>query len=317
MEQKKIKFEYTVCAIIFGADTSLLQVKLSDGFTFERKSLNPNIDHLDTVFDVTAMGLRRDYEAARIDTDTLDVICAFKRENIELSLPEADDYFNSENDTSLQCLDNQIRAIRLLVECPLRVKRISFKLDSEKYMHGQTQMSNSYIEIFPVNESMGTHEISRFEPTSLEIQMLNDKLPLISFPFSDFPLNTAHNLYDLSYHQDIHVSITLLVTALEIIFLNSEKTKKQILSRRCAIYLFSEKEDILSCCDRIRAMYKKRSDFVHDGKITGIDNADILFLRDCVRKSLIKRMEDNTEKKKMIAQLRAQVESFQWTDERQ
>ena len=178
-------------------------------------------------------------------------------------------------------------------------------------------MSNSYIEIFPVNESMGTHEISRFEPTPSEIQILNDKLPSISFPFSDFPLNTAHNLYDLSYHQDVHVSITLLVTALEIIFLNTEKAKKQILSRRCAIYLFSAKENVLSCCDRIRALYKKRSDFVHDGKITGIDNADILFLRDCVRKSLIKRMEDKTEKKKMIAQLRTQVESFQWTDEKQ
>lgn len=316
MEQKKKKFVYTVCAVIFGADTSLLQIKLSDGFAFERKSLNPNIDHLDTVFDVTVMGLRRDYEAARIDTNTLDVICVFKQENIELFSSKAHDYFNSENDISLQCLDNQIRAIRLLVECPLRVKRISFKLDSEKWMHEQTQMSNSYTEIFPVNESMGTHEISRFELTPSEIQRLNNKLPSISFPFGDLPLNTAHNLYDLSYHQDVHVSITLLITALEIIFLKSEKAKKQILSKRCAVYLFSTKEDVLSCCDRIKLMYKKRSDFVHDGKITGIDSADILFLRDYVRKSLIKRIEDANGKKELIKQLRTRVASFPWTDER-
>lgn len=91
----------------------------------------------------------------------------------------------------------------------------------------------------------------------------------------------------------------------------SEKAKKQALLRRCAIYLFSAKEEVLSCCGCIQEMYKKRSDFVHDGRLIGIDNADILFLRDCVRKSLIKRMENEIEKKEMIAQLRTQVEYFQ------
>ncbi len=80
--QKEVEASYMVCAVIFGADETLLNVQLVDGFSFERLSLVPPKDHLDDIFDTTDIGLRRDYERARIDENNLDVICAVKKQNV-------------------------------------------------------------------------------------------------------------------------------------------------------------------------------------------------------------------------------------------
>lgn len=85
---KKSEFSYMVCAVMFGADETLLNIQLRDGFSFVRKSLIPLKDHLDSVLETDAMGLRRDYETARISPQSLDVICAIKEVKIELSNPD-------------------------------------------------------------------------------------------------------------------------------------------------------------------------------------------------------------------------------------
>lgn len=68
-------YSLEICAVMFGTDESIVKIKLDNGFYFCWKSLIPHIDHLDVIFDRNAMSLRRDYEAARIDNKTLDVIC--------------------------------------------------------------------------------------------------------------------------------------------------------------------------------------------------------------------------------------------------
>jgi hypothetical protein len=51
-------------------------------------------------------------------------------------------------------------------------------------------------------------------------------------------------------------------------------------------------------------MYKKRSDFVHEGILDNIDNEDILFMRQCVRESLLKMLSDNKKKKVRVLDLK-------------
>ena len=120
---------YSVYAVIFGADESLLSIHLKDGFSFERVSLIPSVGHLDILFNTTDMNLRRDYETARIDETSLDVICAVKETAYKQTISSLDTQFEQDADRDLESLDNQIRGLRLLKEGPVRFKKIAFNQD--------------------------------------------------------------------------------------------------------------------------------------------------------------------------------------------
>lgn len=217
-----IAFEYHICTVVFGTDDTILNLLLKDGFSFIRRSLIPAKDHLDLVFNTNAMGLRNAYETARIDNETLDVICIEKHIPLLLKEESAEEFYDTQMSKDLISLDNQIRAIRLLCECPLRCKTISFKMASEHYQ---------YDSLFPISESVGTKEISKFHFDTDDIPRLNHQLHYITFPIKNNILNVAHRYYDLSYHQENYISITLLVVALEMIFLSNETTKREKLSK--------------------------------------------------------------------------------------
>ena len=298
--QAKISALFTVDAVMFGTDETILDMKLSDGFSFVRRSLIPMVDNLDELFDTNAMGLRRDYEAARID-GLLDVVCVTKCVHVEVFPSEFDDCFRSLSDINLLSLDNQIRVIRLLAECPLRCKKIMFRLSGDTHSHNH---------LFHVNESMTTRPISKFHCSKDAIEILNQRMEEIKLPFSDLVLNTCHLHYDLSYHQDRYIAMILLVAALEMLYLESESGKKDKLSKRCAIFLFNNRVDVLNCYNRLKSVYKKRSQFVHEGTFEDITDDDILFLRVCVRESLLRIKNNTMNKKERIKHIRGQVEAF-------
>lgn len=312
----KLEFKYTVHAVMFGTDITLTNISLQDGFHFERKSLAPLVDHLDAVFDTTAMDLRRDYETARVDGETLDVICAVKELDVMLLPTEAENFFDDANNENLKSLDDQIRAIRLLQECPLRCKKISFRLQADGSSIDNAFGEISFIEILPIYESMSTKEWSKLHCDDTVTRNINDMIPMLSFPLPEKQINTSHVYYDLSYHHDLHIAITLLITALEIIYLKNEEGKKEKLSKRCAAYLHTNgescynKQAMLECYGKLKEIYRKRSDFVHEGNVEGIRSDDIIYLRKCVRESIFKLLSDDRKKQERINDLKSIVETI-------
>lgn len=295
-------FDIITCAVIFGADVSLLGVQLDEGFSFRRMSLNPNIDHLNLIFETDAMALRRDYESARID-ESLDVICIYKEQQVRLREDDAETYYHKACDNILWHLDNKIRAIRLLVEGPVRFKKLSIKMKSEVRRIGETDFHDSFTSLIPIPEAVATKTLKKFSCGNYMIDKLNLDIININFPLKNNLLNSCHIYYDLSYHQSNFISVTLLITCLEILFLKHEYSKRKNLSSRCAVFLNDNKDDRIACYERLSATYKKRSDFVHDGNYDSIDASDILFLRDCVRKALLKYMRANIDKVSEINRL--------------
>lgn len=310
-----LMYTITVCAVIFGADETLLNVNLDNGFEFRRMSLVPLEDRLDEIFETDAIGLRRDYETARID-ETLDTICAFKSYRISLNRTEAEEYYRKMCNDVLKYLDDSIRAIRLFAEGAVRFKKLSIKMKSDAELIGESKVSNSYSSILLVAEGMRTREISKFHCESERINDLNKNISLLKLPLVGSILNNCHRYYDLSYHQDNFVSITLLITCLEILFLNSENAKKEKLAKRCSVFLYDNKNDRLSCYNKLVDAYKKRSDFVHDGNCSKIENEDILFLRDCARKSLIKYLSNGRSKKEIIHELKIFIGNLDYWSEK-
>lgn len=296
-------FTIEICAVIFGADLSLLKISLGREFDFKVMSLVPLINHIDIIFNTDAMGLRNEYESAVVD-ENLNVICAYKTYTTKIVKTKAKDYFDQIHKDALIYLDNRIRAIRLFVEGPVRFKKLSIKMQSETKQINKCDTGFIFSNIIPVGEAMGTIEISRFHCNDESINKLNHEISLINFPLNDLNLNNCHRYYDLSYHQELFISITLLVTCLEMLFLKNENAKKEKLAKRCSVFLYGDKINRLYCYNRLMMIYSKRSEIVHEGKHQCITNEDILFLRECVRKSLILYLKNKYDKKIVINSLK-------------
>lgn len=307
----KLMYTVTICAVIFNVDETLLNINLDDGFRFRLMSLNPSKDHMDEIFDTDAMGLRRNYETAKIDKN-LNVICVFKSDTIYVNKTEVEEYYSKMCSEVIEYLDNKIRAIRLFIECPICFKRLSIKMESEKKHLDETEERENFIAIIPINEAMVTNEISIFHVDDEKIDELDKNISSINFPLTNNLVNNCHMYYDLSYHQENFISITLLITCLEILFLNRENAIKQKLAKRCSVFLYESRDKRLNCYNKLLNAYKNRSEFVHNGNCAKIINEDILFLRDCVRKSIIKYLHTKYSKKEIIIKLKRNINNLDY-----
>lgn len=178
-----------------------------------------------------------------------------------------------------------------------------------------TAFSKNFCAIVPVNESFGTIEHTKLNCDKTILDRINRELPLISFPLADEILNMCHVYYDLSYHQEKHLSITLLTTVLEMIYLGKEDAKKEKLAKRCAAYLYDLRENQIDCYKNLRHIYKKRSDFVHEGIFDHIEDKDILLLRHYLRESIFKALSDKTNKKQRIKILKYTIATLDYLND--
>ena len=312
--QEKTKYRYSICAVVFGADETILNIKLRDGFRFVKKSIYSKKDGLTNIFQTDVSGLQRNYICAFIygtDDELGSVACIEKEYEIELKTTESEDYWNKETEKDLQSIDNQIRVIRLFNEGPVRVKQIAFKMDAQPHKTGKIQLSHSFCNLFPFTESYPTNPISMFHCDKNETETLNDMIKRYDFPLEDKILNSAHMYYDLSYHTYPCISITLLTTSLEMLFLNKGDGKKEPLAKRCSSYIGISDEDVTNIYMQLKESYKKRSNFVHDGDLINISESDVLFLREYVRKSILKALDDTETKSGIINRLKEFVDSNQ------
>lgn len=313
MNAKTVECTYTVHAVIFGADESLLRIRLNDGFFFKRMSLIPGTSHLDTVFETTDMNMRRDYENARIDESSLDVICAVKERMYKQAVASLDTQFEEDADKDLISLDNQIRAIRLLKEGPVRFKKIAFN-QNYNYQNEDYTIPCNHNCVDPIGEAMTTKPVSVFHCDDGEVASINKELSRLSFPLSDSLLDSCHKYYDLSYHTEPCIAITLLTTALEILFLErNAKSKRKTLAKRCAVFLHEkDAQRLQKAYNDLIAFYDKRSDFVHEGTTTDITDADIISLRAVVRDALLTSLYLSENKDQRITRLKQVVANNMW-----
>ena len=307
----KMKYTYTVTAVVFGADETILNVNLENGFKFVKRSLNTRISNLDRVFETDGLELRREYEAAVIDPNNLSVICIEKGLSLELENTKAREEFDKNIDNDLTSIDNQIRTIRFLNEGAVRFIKIAFKMSSEKVTdHRNVNFSSCYSAIIPISESHGSESLALMHLDSNAVQETNSQIKNGLISFSDSSLNICHMYYDLSYFSPKYISIVLLITALEMIFLKSEQAKKEKLSKRSAVYLYNDEAQILLHFNNFVTIYKKRSDFIHDGKIQDISINDIVFLRKCLRDIILLRLYDTRNKTELINDLKEKVKKI-------
>lgn len=307
--KKSNKYHIIICAVLFDVDKSLLGYDIGDNFQILSKSLTPK-DKLDIIFGLDAIGLRREYETARLNDETLDVPCIYKEYDWMQDETNPEEYFDKIRSDILTYIDKRIRAIRLVVEGAIRFKKLAIKMESEKISLEGTKQSFNYSEIIPIGEAFDVIKTRKVKVQSIE--SLSEEVNRLEFPIEKNYLNKCHMLYDRSYLIGLPEAAILLSTCLEILFLKSENCKKERLSKRCATYLFDHKEDRLACYEKLKSKYKKRSDFVHDGNDNDINIEDVIYLRECVRAALIKLIIEKQEKSVLIDDLKRTIKEVDY-----
>lgn len=300
-EEYKAYGKYIVKALIVGADETLLKINLTDGFRFKSFSLDSDKDSLEKTFDVTPMGVHREFKEAIIDSETQSIICAIKEANYTFPVGSYYEQLEQLIDADLRLLNNQIKAIRFAQECFLRFGKISFQFIVTKCKMGDVSVSFNLNKVIPYGEAMGAKLVSRFHCTEQEAKRINEQIANLSFPLSDSTLNSCHKYYDLSYHTDLFISISLLMTALEILFLKKDAgNKKEMLAKRCAVFLYDGNKQIKNTYTAIKELYKKRSEFVHEGIESAVTKEDIITVRSFVRDALLKALSRHENKSQRI-----------------
>ncbi|OKP83732.1 HEPN domain-containing protein [Paenibacillus sp. P32E] len=297
-------FLVEIHVILFGVDEKIFDINLLNDYRIERMSLVPNISHLDEIFNVNAIELRRSYNSAVIDS-SLNIACAIKKYQIVFPPKQANDSIEALHQlisNELTILDNQIRTIRLIAEQSIRFKEFVYNIYSMTsnntktlFLQGKAPLQEAYSR--PIASSL----------TKEEAEFINKTLGTIKIPFEDQHLNQCYLLYDLSYHQLTYANaLLLLITCLEMLFLIKGDFKKIDMSKRCAVFISQDQQERLIIFSKLKNLYSKRSNFVHEGNVN-IQEKDIIYLRECVRKSILKYLEYRKNKKDIIAELKNEI----------
>lgn len=296
-----------VCAVLFGCDESFIGLDLGKGYSIVIKSLLP-VDGLMEIFSLDAIDLRYEYEEARLNKDNLNVACIYQEFEYSLSSVKADEEFNMLRSEILSYIDDQVRIIRLLIEGPVRFKKLAIKMKINNCAD-VFERELTHFALIPIGEA---YYVETYTKSSIENQnFLSQKIQEISLPIINDFVNQAHLFYDRSYLVTIGEAEILLISALEILYLESEKCIKECLAKRCSVFLSTNEEERKNKFIFLKKEYEKRCEYVHDGNANNINIEGILFLRDCVRKSILKMIESPTTKKTLIRELREKVSSIQ------
>lgn len=311
----KLDYKYTVCAVVFGADKSILNLRLKDGFRFVLSSLNPKIDHhIDEKLQTEIFELRREYETAIVESNGLEVICIEKELKKFITTNTASEWYEEQVNKDLESLDKQIRLIRLLCECSLRYKVASFRMYSEEPNKACSITGYSRVCFnakIPSPDSVAGG-ISSFNCTENEIKSLQWHFDRFRFPIQNTYLNGAYLHYDKSYFLDKYLAIIELISALESLYLSDRDGKKERLAKRLSVNLFDTRIDRVKCYNFVKNAYEKRSEVVHEGQLDGVDDDTILLLRQYLRTTILKAKQDSFTQKEFAAALKDKVKGLDY-----
>lgn len=322
MDSAKNDSILTACAVLFNADCNLLAVHLDDGYSLVKKSLLPSVDCMEELLNAPYEDLRREYTSAILDEKTQSVICIYKMKHITIKNETA--FFTTEVEEEFQLLDKQVRTLRLAAELPLWYKEAFFRQTTT----AQVRYSES-TRICPYEKVKSAAK----EACKIDEHMISDINALLKqepLPIKEPFYQYCHQFYDQSYMQTEPLALVSLMTALEMIFLDTQDSKKMPLAKRCAVYLYDTKDERIECYRDLQKAYEIRSNIVHEGNWSGNtkaqsaaaesdiveENKILINVRRIVRAALIKVLNETCmNKKERIATLKGKVQALDYWEQ--
>lgn len=286
---------------MFGVDESFLQLHV-EGVSFEKLNISLERAKIAQILDIKAANVEKQFQDAVVNNTGDIIILHFRWCRV----------VSKDQDVSEVASDERISKVLKLIHC---CQLIRLTTESCVYFNS-LQCCTQYLGIKIKKESdavffLPPSMISRKNISPLHIESANARLLQSVLKQIDMDSFTEHeqsimDFYDLSYFQMPSLALTTLIVGFEMLLLEDENAKKEKLSKRCAVYLFEEKDKRIKCYKEVRRFYEMRCAFVHEGR-GNVEYDDILKLRTLLRECIMKQHTEHQNKQELISTIKCVV----------
>jgi len=313
-----IKIRYNIKAILFGVDETVINtVNIGNSYVIEKDTMiNYNLWR---EFDYTDFGLRRAYESAKLN-DNLDVAVLHKNVDIDyndavfkpgygwfIDEREISDIILDFEQKEIEYVDKKMRTIRLYSENGFNIKELL--INTEVINQSNSEIIINYNSKIPFpdrifGEIQKLNISNRNEIDKINYFIENTDLNFENTNFSSKILPSAAFLYDQSYTAPIiTLKFMVCVIGLESLLIDGNSELSYRLSRNCAMLLSNNSDTYLDLFNRMKKIYKKRSDYVHNGIVKNLEEIDVIDVRDILRNVIFKILDKNITKDELMKEL--------------
>ncbi|QIL88336.1 hypothetical protein GNX18_00025 [Microbulbifer sp. SH-1] len=276
--------------LLGNVDHSILEVDFGRGFIVEAMNMSEFAHICEEDFGIADVWIKLDYDWGCCSQD------AFKRpEHVYLIRKTLHDYpeYSGESDDAksrvvywdlehayqnkiIEYLQDKIRKLRLLKEGSIRLSiEIFFRIEDDIW-----EMDSS-------RESTLACENRLFHLTKSELREANDYLSDGLIDSKHKYLQFAVENFELSYSiSQYQLEFLSLMISLEALLNDANSELRFRVSRGCAVLLGKTKSESNAVLKIVKDLYDKRSVLVHTGNQNKITKADVLQLKDIVRRAL-------------------------------
>ena len=314
----QLKIKYVIKAILFGVDETVVNsLDLGNSYKIKKDCM---INHnLWEEFDYTAFGLRRIYETAKLN-DNLDVAILTKTEEIRydnaiLKIGEGwfaegknveDIIFKHENE-EIDYVDKKMRIVRLYSENGFNIKELLINTEVINESTNEVLYNHNSKIPFPdriIGDIDKLTLSNKDEIDSINSFILKIDLDFRDSKFSSKILSSATFLYDQSYTSPVEtLRFMVCVIGLESLLVDGNSELSYRLSRNCAMLLSSNSGEYLELLSKMKKIYKKRSDYVHNGIMKSLEEQEVVETRKILRNVIFKIIERNISQESLIKEL--------------
>lgn len=314
----RLKIKYKIKAILFGVDETIINnLELGNSYFVERDSMTNN--KLWEAFDYTAFGLRRMYEEAKLNSN-LEVALLKKADEVSYDnaiLIAGKGWFVDEKDIidiiydyeieQMNYVDEKMRIIRLFSENGFNIKELLINAEVINQENDEIVLNhNSKIplpdRIIGVTEKLSLSNSDKVIKINSFISKMD--LRFKDSKFSPKILSSAAFLYDQSYTSPV-VTLRFMVgvIGLESLLVDGNSELSYRLSRNCAMLLSSNLDEYLELLTKMKKIYKKRSDYVHNGIVKSLEEKEVIEVRSILRNVIFRIIEKNISQDLLIKEL--------------
>lgn len=287
-EMFNISINVNVSIPVIG-DESIMLVQPPDGFRFSKIALK-DYTHKEEITDSTGK-LLSEYRFALHEDDVPYIVCLEMNDTRIVSHDKPANAIGFFNGTDF---DNLISPIHEEIE------NIIFKFFSMLHLFKEGEIARKH-SFYSYYTQAGICKVSRNIKSYIE-----DIVTLIRYPMKFFAeeipeINSFLYTHDKSYmllkpivineleftyhNLDDATNYKNMVTPLEVLFLkNDYGDKKEMLSKRIATFLGTTDAEMKSIYDKVKTIYRDRSEAVHEGEVGQITHSALDELRELTRK---------------------------------
>ena len=312
----RIKMVTNIKAILFGVEENVIgKLNIGNDYCVTRDTMMNR--ELWREFDYTDFGIRRVYEEAKVnnhldvaileksiiqDIDNADIIVG---KGIFINGKMIDEYVNNMENQEMNYSDVKMRLIRLYSESGFNIKELL--INTEVKMEDGNHFNYNNKVPFPdriYGDLKKLSLITKEETESINRFLCDGETIFDNSKFDTKLLKNSWFLYEQSlWSPVVTLRYMTCVIGIEGLLVDGNTELTYRLSRNCAMLLSDNVNDYKDLFSKMKKIYKKRSEYVHNGFLKELDEKEVTHVRKILREVIFKIIEKNISKDQLLEEL--------------